>query len=1087
MKKHFLVLLLMTLLPLAGWAQKDLSDGWEITFDPVSPQTYTGSNLLPTVKLKHTTEPEMTTGFNVVWTKDGEAVTEAINVGEYVATVSGDMTNTYGDLATPSKKFYILKATPTTITAGDVMADVAYDGNDHALVTTAPVYDFGTVEYSLDGESWSTVIPTGKKVAEYTVYVRVQGSDNYNAVASYLLGSPKITGADLEITDFTAPTQKTGLKFTNEAQALINEGVILDADHVKELQYKVGAGAWSTVIPTATNAGSYEVYYKAVGADGYNDKEEATPINVTIEASAPELTAPIAATSLTYTGETQNLISAAGTATLGAPVKYQVAFKAPGAGSYGAYGAAAEAAEAIAAGDYKVKAVVEAGGNYVAVESSEVEVSIAQANAFTVAPAAANLTWNNAAQQLITATPVKAGIVQYNVSGGSFTDDITTIVGTNAGDYAVKYKVVDPNYAGYNEEMTVANTKIAKKLLSVKIADKEKTYDGSATIPAAASEDFTFIGRLADGLDFSGLAFAATEKKNVGEYADEVTVALTTLEGISTNYEYTIIPGKLTINPVEVTITANTGLQITYGANPAIADEWTYSALVGGEGLADVFETNPVLTTDAAATKPAIGTYSLSFTPGVLKENGNYVIAENGYVIPDGADFKVVADGSAKIVITIMPQTHPYTGVAEDFTTLVAGKDYFVSGLMDDDEISGLTFARSNPETFNVGTYDLTASGATVTNADKYPGGIVYSNSTLEITPVELTATVNKQTVAKDAAVEALNQDAWSVEGLVNGEEKAVLGGSLDYTGAGSSAETDAEGIDGIVLTITNTNYTLKAGTELGKLVVVSATALVLDDNNADNLEKIKAVAGSEVPVSITFHRDQVVGSKTYTWAPQTWNTLVLPFDISVSDLSKALGYAIVNVINPDKTVDGEKGIEFYGALTMKGGNGDDEVLKANKPFIVKTVDGIADGTTINFGTKKIVEPADMTVDAGLGNTFVGTYDTKSVSKDDNGLIYFLGLDNNWKKVGTTSSTVWNVKPFAAYIQLTAAAGARGATFYMEELDGSTTAIRGVDIDSENTSVKNVEGWYTINGVKLDAAPTQKGIYINNGKKVVVK
>ena len=31
------------------------------------------------------------------------------------------------------------------------------------------------------------------------------------------------------------------------------------------------------------------------------------------------------------------------------------------------------------------------------------------------------------------------------------------------------------------------------------------------------------------------------------------------------------------------------------------------------------------------------------------------------------------------------------------------------------------------------------------------------------------------------------------------------------------------------------------------------------------------------------------------------------------------------------------------------------------------------------------------------------------------------------------------------------------------------------------------EGWYTINGIKLNAAPTQKGIYINNGKKIVVK
>ena len=29
--------------------------------------------------------------------------------------------------------------------------------------------------------------------------------------------------------------------------------------------------------------------------------------------------------------------------------------------------------------------------------------------------------------------------------------------------------------------------------------------------------------------------------------------------------------------------------------------------------------------------------------------------------------------------------------------------------------------------------------------------------------------------------------------------------------------------------------------------------------------------------------------------------------------------------------------------------------------------------------------------------------------------------------------------------------------------------------------------WYTLDGMKLQAAPTKKGVYIMNGKKVVVK
>ena len=59
-----------------------------------------------------------------------------------------------------------------------------------------------------------------------------------------------------------------------------------------------------------------------------------------------------------------------------------------------------------------------------------------------------------------------------------------------------------------------------------------------------------------------------------------------------------------------------------------------------------------------------------------------------------------------------------------------------------------------------------------------------------------------------------------------------------------------------------------------------------------------------------------------------------------------------------------------------------------------------------------------------------------------------------------------------------------GARITVEEADGSTTAISSINADG---IAMPAEGWYTINGVKLEGAPTQKGIYINNGKKIIVK
>ena len=56
--------------------------------------------------------------------------------------------------------------------------------------------------------------------------------------------------------------------------------------------------------------------------------------------------------------------------------------------------------------------------------------------------------------------------------------------------------------------------------------------------------------------------------------------------------------------------------------------------------------------------------------------------------------------------------------------------------------------------------------------------------------------------------------------------------------------------------------------------------------------------------------------------------------------------------------------------------------------------------------------------------------------------------------------------------------------FLIDEPDGTTTVINAVTAESMNVQA---EGWYTLNGVKLQGIPTQKGIYINNGKKVVIK
>ena len=50
--------------------------------------------------------------------------------------------------------------------------------------------------------------------------------------------------------------------------------------------------------------------------------------------------------------------------------------------------------------------------------------------------------------------------------------------------------------------------------------------------------------------------------------------------------------------------------------------------------------------------------------------------------------------------------------------------------------------------------------------------------------------------------------------------------------------------------------------------------------------------------------------------------------------------------------------------------------------------------------------------------------------------------------------------------------------------NGNTTAIGTLDTC---TGEVDIDCWYDLNGRKLNAKPTQRGIYINNGKKIVIK
>ena len=96
--------------------------------------------------------------------------------------------------------------------------------------------------------------------------------------------------------NYIAPTAKTGLTYNGKEQDLITPGSATGGI----MWYKLG-GTYSTELPTATNAGTYTVYYKVVGDATHNNTAEQS---ITVKIGKAPLTGTPTFTPVTEAGKT---------------------------------------------------------------------------------------------------------------------------------------------------------------------------------------------------------------------------------------------------------------------------------------------------------------------------------------------------------------------------------------------------------------------------------------------------------------------------------------------------------------------------------------------------------------------------------------------------------------------------------------------------------------------------------------------------------------------------------------------------------------------------------------------------------------
>ena len=115
------------------------------------------------------------------------------------------------------------------------------------------------------------------------------------------------------------------------------------------------------------------------------------------------------------------------------------------------------------------------------------------------------------------------------------------------------------------------------------------------------------------------------------------------------------------------------------------------------------------------------------------------------------------------------------------------------------------------------------------------------------------------------------------------------------------------------------------------------------------------------------------------------------------------------------------------------------------------------------------------------GNLLQGTLVLKSVTS---GQVLTLGREKDSGEIGFWPYLSTSVKKNRAYVDASLVGDGNSANGFFFNFDGDTNAVEqpAVEINTDN------EGpWYNLQGVQLMEKPSQKGIYISNGKKIIIK
>ena len=539
-------------------------------------------------------------------TLSGTQSATVVGTYQFKATPTSNYAWSDGGTGEKTVTWYITKKAGS-VTKAPTAKTLVYNGADQQLVN-AGTTSTGTMYYSLNSSSgFSTSIPTGKNAGTYTVYYYSVGDSNHSdtakgsvqvtiarkpsstasAVNRVYSGSSQtgVTGGYVNWTGTTSatnygtytayatpqtnycwsnnsgtetrtitwtiskaagsvtpPTAKS-IEYDGNSHVLINAG----SSTTGTMYYKLSGGSYSTSLPSATNAGTYTVYYYSKGDANHNNTAEAS-ITVTITRRPTQY---VTVANRNYTGSAQNGYSAKSS-------MIELVSGNMSATNVGSYSFTMK----LTSSNYAWKDGTTANKTF-SWKISAVAASV------TKAPTAKSLTYTGSAQALVNAGTASGGTMKYCLtSNGTFSTTIPT--GTAAGDYTVYY-FVDAD--GNHTDTSVQSVKVT--------IGKSKTASASAS-NKEYNNGSTLTGVTGTNVDLSGTCSAV----NVGSYTAYATPKTNYAWSDGTTSKKTLT-WKITPRPTQSVTKAdrtyNGGAQNGYSSATSMLD-WsgTYSATNAG-------------------------------------------------------------------------------------------------------------------------------------------------------------------------------------------------------------------------------------------------------------------------------------------------------------------------------------------------------------------------------------------------------------------------------------------------------------------------------------------------------------------------